>query len=64
MSKERQHGFTDIERSMVKRETKRERFLSVMEMASKTERWAVVLIRWGCCCRFTFCSNATLSVGH
>ena len=31
MSKERQLGFTDVERSMVKRKTKRERFLSVME---------------------------------
>ena len=31
MSKERQLGFTDVEWSMVKRETKRERFLSVME---------------------------------
>ena len=31
MSKERQLGFTGVERSMVKRQTKRERFLSVME---------------------------------
>ena len=31
MSKEHQLGFTDVERSMVKRQTKRERFLSVME---------------------------------
>ena len=31
MSKERQLGFSDVERSMVKRKTKRERFLSVME---------------------------------
>ena len=31
MSKEGQVGFTDVERSMVKRETKHERFLSVME---------------------------------
>ena len=31
MSKDRQLGFTDFERSMVKREIKRERFLSVME---------------------------------
>ena len=31
MSKDCQLGFRDFERSMVKRETKRERFLSVME---------------------------------
>ena len=31
MSKERQLGFTDVERSMMKRKTKRKRFLSVME---------------------------------
>lgn len=31
MSKDCQYGFSDFERSMVKRETKRERFLSVME---------------------------------
>ena len=31
MSKDCQLGFSNFERSMVKRETKRERFLSVME---------------------------------
>ena len=75
MSKDRQLGFTDVERSMMKRETKRERFLSMMEEVVPWEELEELLqpfygkqdrtvgrllIRWGCCCAFT-CSSGTLS---